>query len=85
MWLMDETLMYYSWHLIMLESKIVAMLFGGVIARLHMGGLSQRPCIWLVAMSMPIGICHIRYVHIWKDRAFGCLSLIMANVFQAMV
>jgi hypothetical protein len=30
MWLMDETLMYYSWHLIMLESKIVAMLFGGV-------------------------------------------------------
>jgi hypothetical protein len=27
---MDETLMYYSWHLVMLESKIVTMLFGGV-------------------------------------------------------
>jgi hypothetical protein len=27
---MDETLMYYSWHLMMLESKIMAMLFGGV-------------------------------------------------------
>jgi hypothetical protein len=27
-WLVDERLMYYSWHLVMLESRIVAMLFG---------------------------------------------------------
>jgi hypothetical protein len=33
-WLLDETLMYYSWHLIMLESRIVAMLFDGVSQKL---------------------------------------------------
>jgi hypothetical protein len=27
---MDETLIDYSWHLVMLESKILAMLFGCV-------------------------------------------------------
>jgi hypothetical protein len=30
----DEMLMYYSWHLVMLESMIVAMLFGGVSQKL---------------------------------------------------
>jgi hypothetical protein len=29
-WVLDETLMYYSWHYIMLESRIVGMLLDGV-------------------------------------------------------
>jgi hypothetical protein len=29
-WVVDETLIYYNWHLVMLESKILAMLIGGV-------------------------------------------------------
>jgi hypothetical protein len=31
---MDETMMNYSWHLVMLESRIVAMLLGGVNQKL---------------------------------------------------